>query len=70
MATESVAITLFEYMLFMVWTCISETLSKCKNPIFDLILPTQDVLEKLMSDTMLESPPVFSISCRHPLRRL
>ena len=48
---------LLEYVLFLVWTFLTLTPAKLKNPVISLVLTTQDVVEKLMSDSLLEFAP-------------
>lgn len=35
---------ILEYMVWLIWTCLSETYPKLKNPVYDMVLTTSLVL--------------------------
>jgi hypothetical protein len=45
---------IFEYVAWLVWTILTLTPAKLKNPVQAIILTSQDVVAKLMSDSELE----------------
>lgn len=51
------ASVILEYVVWLVWTFLTLTPAKLKNPIHAIILTTQDVVEKLMSDSLLAFAP-------------
>jgi hypothetical protein len=48
---------ILEYVVWLVWTFLTLTPAKLKNPVHAIILTTQDVVEKLMSDSLLAFAP-------------
>ena len=46
-----------EFILWLLWSVLSLIPAKLKNPIFDMILTTQEVLEQLMLDSQLAFAP-------------
>jgi hypothetical protein len=42
-----------DYMLFLLWTCLSLTASSSKNPILAMILAIQQAVEKLLAGSLL-----------------
>lgn len=40
-----------------VWTLLALIPAKLKNPVHDIVLATQDIVEKLMSDALLAFAP-------------
>jgi hypothetical protein len=55
MASE--ASDILEYVLWLVWSCLTLTPAKLKNPAFAMILATEDVLQQLLSDALLVFAP-------------
>jgi hypothetical protein len=45
---------IFEYVAWLVWTILTLTPAKLKNPVQAIILTSQDVVAKLMSNSELE----------------
>jgi hypothetical protein len=48
---------ILEYVVWLVWTLLTLTPAILKNPVHAMILTTQDVVEKIMSDSLLEFAP-------------
>lgn len=48
---------ILEDVVWLVWSFLTLTPAKLKNPIHVIILTTQDVVEKLMSDSLLAFAP-------------
>ena len=46
-----------EYSVWLIWNLLSLTPVKIKNPNFDLVLPTEDAVKKLMSDSLVVLAP-------------
>lgn len=46
-----------EYMVWLIWKCLSLTPTALKNSLFAMIFATEDVLEQLLSDSLLAFPP-------------
>lgn len=53
----SAASDMLEYGMWLLWTFLTLTPASLKNPIHAIVLPTQDVVEELMSDSLLAFPP-------------
>jgi hypothetical protein len=49
--------SIMEYVLWLVWTFLTLTPAKLKNPVCAILLTTQDVVAKLMSDSLLAFAP-------------
>jgi hypothetical protein len=56
-ASGNEVLDVFEYMLWLIWMCLSLTPAILKNPVYAMVLSTQDVLEQLMSDSLLVFVP-------------
>jgi len=52
----STASNILEYVVWLVWNLLTLTPAKLQNPIFPMVL-TQDVLEQLLSDSVLVFAP-------------
>lgn len=50
---------IFEYIVWLVWCYLSLTLARLKNPVFALVLSTEDVLQQLFADSLLAFAPVY-----------
>lgn len=48
---------ILEYMVWLVWSCLSLTPAALKNPIYAIVIATQDILQQLLSDSLLEFAP-------------
>lgn len=48
---------IFGYVLWLVWTCLSMTPTKLQNPFFAMVVTAQDVLEKMMTDSLVTFAP-------------
>jgi hypothetical protein len=48
---------ILEYVVWLVWTLLTLTPAKLKNPVHAMILTTQEVVENLMSDSLLAFAP-------------
>jgi hypothetical protein len=46
-----------EYVMWLTWSCLTLTPANLKNPVFAMIFSTEDVLEQLMSDSLLVFAP-------------
>ncbi|KAK5124008.1 hypothetical protein LTR85_002205 [Meristemomyces frigidus] len=53
----STAAAIFELVLLVAWTCLSGTPNVLKNPVFAMVLPTQAVLEEIMSTCAIAFAP-------------
>jgi hypothetical protein len=53
----STASNILEYVVWLVWSLLTLTPAKPQNPIFPMVLSTQDVLEQLLSDSVLVFAP-------------
>jgi hypothetical protein len=50
-------IDIVDYMIWIIWTCLNHTDSKYKNPVFALVIGTEIILQKLISDGGLMFAP-------------
>lgn len=58
MASEpSLAAAILEYMVWLLWTCISETRPKLKNPVFDMVLTSSATIAQLMASSLIVFAP-------------
>jgi hypothetical protein len=48
-----------DYIVWLIWSCLTLTPTKLKNPAFAMALSTLDVLEQLLSDSLLIFAPVL-----------
>jgi hypothetical protein len=48
------------YVVYLLWTCLSLTESKWRNPVFTMVLATQVLLQQFVSDSLLEFAPNLS----------
>lgn len=55
MAAE--ASNILEYMLYMVWMCLTLTPRNMKNPVYALVFASKDMLQLLLSNCLLEFAP-------------
>jgi hypothetical protein len=46
-----------EYVMWLTWSCLTLTPANLKIPVFAMIYSTEDVLEQLMSDSLLVFAP-------------
>jgi hypothetical protein len=59
-ATEgdrSILEQILEYVVWLIWSCLILTPVKLKNPVFAMVLSSEDVLEQLLSDSLLVFAP-------------
>jgi rubredoxin len=58
MASEpSLAATILEYMVWLLWACLNETRQKLKNPVFDMVLTSSAVIAQLMASSLIVFAP-------------
>jgi DNA-directed RNA polymerase subunit RPC12/RpoP len=58
MASEpNLAVAILEYMVWLVWSCLSEMNPKLKNPVFDMVLTSSAVIAQLMSSSLVVFAP-------------
>jgi len=62
--------TIFEYMLWLVWTLLSLCPSPLKNPIYGVLIATQVILEKVFEDAGVYFAPnlLDVVQSDHPPR--
>jgi len=53
----SAATTILQYIASLCWTCLCLTPNALKNPALALVLPTQQILDKLLTDSLLVFAP-------------
>lgn len=51
------ATDILEYLVWLLWCCLTLTPAKLKNPVFAMVLATEDVLQQLLSDSLLVFAP-------------
>jgi DNA-directed RNA polymerase subunit RPC12/RpoP len=58
MASEpSLAVAILEYVVWLVWPCLSEMNPKLKNPVFDMVLTSSAVIAQLVSSSLVVFAP-------------
>lgn len=53
----SAAIDVLDYIVWLVWLCLSGTPMNVKHPVYDVVLSTLEILAKLASDSALHFAP-------------
>lgn len=53
----NLAAAILEYMVWLLWSCLSEMRPKLKNPVFDMVLTSSAVITQLMSSSLVAFAP-------------
>jgi len=56
-AGPRLAAVILEYMVWLLWTCLSETRPKLKNPVFGMVLTSSAAIARLMASSLIVFAP-------------